>query len=78
MFSFLDASGALAIRLSPSERDAFIAAFDTSLHEAHGRVMREYVTVPANLPGDPARLRRWFQKSVAHARTLKAKSTTRR
>ena len=46
MFSFLDGDGMIALRLSPADRQEFIDRCDASLHEAHGTVMREYVSVP--------------------------------
>ena len=49
MFSYLDASGSMAMRLSESDRADFIARFATTLHHAYGIVQKEYVTVPADL-----------------------------
>jgi hypothetical protein len=40
--------------------------------------MNEYVSVPATLLGDTAALKPWFEKSVAYARSLAPKPTTRR
>ena len=78
MFSFLADGGVLALRLAAAERSAFIEQFDTSLHEAHGRVMAEYVTVSAALLSDTEALAPWFAASVGYANTLKPKPTTRR
>jgi hypothetical protein len=46
MFSFLDPTGAVALRLSADDRDAFLAMYGTTLAEQHGRVMQEFVIVP--------------------------------
>ena len=54
MFSFLTPDGTLALRLPDDARDAFLEAHDTTLVEQHGRVMREYVAVPAALLGRTA------------------------
>jgi hypothetical protein len=78
MFSFITESGALALRLSAIDRAAFIAQFDSRLHEAHGHVMKEYVIVPATLLGDTSALASWFAASTAYARALKPKPTKRR
>jgi hypothetical protein len=78
MFSYLDASGSMAMRLSPADREAFIERFATTLHEAYGIVQKEYVTVPASLLDDTDGLLPWFQSSHAYALTLKPKPTTRR
>jgi hypothetical protein len=77
MFSFVDSSG-LALRLSDEDRAAFIAEFDTTLHEAHGHLMKEYVTVPQAVLEDTDMLAGWFSASWTYASTLKPKPTTRR
>lgn len=77
MFSFVDAGG-LALRLSPEDRAAFIAEFDARLHEAHGHIMKEYVTVPRTVIEDTDTLARWFRASWTYASALKRKPTTRR
>ena len=78
MFSFLAASGTLALRLAVTDRQAFIARFATGLHEAHGRVMAEYVTVPDAVLRDPDALAPWFAASWTYASALRPKPTTRR
>lgn len=77
MFSFVDSSG-LALRLSPEDRAAFITEFDAVLHEAHGHVMKEYVTVPQPILDETSRLAPWFARSSTYASALKRKPTTRR
>ena len=49
MFTFLSESGALAIRLPEKERESFLKKYNTSLMEAHGTIMKEYVTIPDTL-----------------------------
>jgi hypothetical protein len=78
MFSFLDQSGVLALRLSAVDRQGFIAAFDAGLHEAHGHVMQEYVAVPPGLLGSVDALAPWFVASWTNASSLKPKATTRK
>jgi hypothetical protein len=77
MYSFLDETGTLALRLSPAERMVFMERFDTSLHEAHGHVMKEYVTVPPSMLDDLDLVAPWFVASHANAATLKPKATVR-
>ncbi len=77
MFSYLDASGSMALRLPTSERSAFIDRFSTGLHVAHGVTQKEYVTVPYELLGDTDLLLPYFADSLAYALTLKPKATTR-
>ena len=78
MFSYLDASGSMALRLSASDRATFIEQFGTTLHEAYGIVQKEYVTVPAGLLEQTDALLPWLRASHAYALTLKAKPTKRR
>lgn len=78
MFSYLDASGSMAMRLGPADREAFIDRFGTTLHHAYGIVQKEYVTVPSTVLAGTNELLPWFRKSLAYARTLKSKPMTRR
>ena len=77
MFSYLDASGSLALRLSASDRSDFIERFATRLHEAHGIVQKEYVTVPDALLDETKRLLPYFRASLAYAQSLKPKPPRR-
>lgn len=77
MFSFLTESGALALRLGPADREAFIERYATSLHEAHGTVMKEYVTVPDGLFAETAELAPYFASSYEYVASLKPKATRR-
>lgn len=78
MFSFLSADGVLAFRFSKAARDSFLAAYPGSEVEQHGRVMKDYVAIPDSVLEDGDELRRMFETSVAEARTLKPKATTRK
>src|SRR4029077_9611850 len=61
MSSYLGGSGVLALRLSPDDRQAFMARYGAGLHEAYGIVQKEYVTVPDDLLADTEELRPWFE-----------------
>ncbi len=78
MSSYLDASGALALRLSGDDRQAFMARYTTAFHEAHAIVQKEYVTVPDELLADTEALRPWFEASFRYVSALKPKPTTRK
>ena len=78
MFSYLDDSGSVALRLSPGDRATFIEQYSTRLHEAYGYTQKEYVTVPDALLADTERLVPWFRSSLDYASSLKPKPTTRR
>ncbi len=78
MYSYLDANGTLALRLSPEDREAFMTRHRATLHEAYGIVQREYVSVPDRLLDQTEALREWFAASVRYASTLRPKPTTRK
>ena len=75
MLSFLSAEGTLAIRLPQEERTLFLKKYNTSLMEAHGTIMKEYVAVPASLLPDTPELKPWLEKSYAYIQSLKPKAT---
>ena len=78
MFTLFHSSGRLAIRLPEAERDKFLKKYKTTLFEAYGAVMREYVAVPDELLGKTAELKRYFDLSCEYAKTLKPKPTTKK
>jgi len=78
MFSFLTKDGALALRLPPAERDAFLKRHKTRLCEQHGRVLDEYVEVPGALLTQTKQLKKYFDMSVTYVGSLKPKPTTRK
>jgi len=77
MFSFLDPTGTMALRLSAEDRSQFLDEHATTLAEQHGRVMKEYVVVPDDLLEDTEKLCDWFDLSHDWVGTLKPKPTTR-
>lgn len=78
MFSFLDPSGALSLRLSPGDRREFLETYESTLSEQHGRVMKDFVLVPAALLGDVDELSPWLARSHQWTATLRPKPTTGR
>ena len=64
MFSFLSDAGTLALRLPREDREAFLEQYGTTLHEAHGTVMKEYAVVPDALLPDTKQLGPWFDQEV--------------
>src|ERR1700730_13612338 len=49
MFTLWHQSSTLAIRLPEGKREEFLKKYETTLFEAYGAVMREYVRVPDRL-----------------------------
>ena len=76
MFTILLGSERLGIRLPEEERAKFLKKYGTTLLEAYGAVMKEYVAVPDRLLGKTKELARYLDLSFVYAGTLKAKATT--
>jgi hypothetical protein len=77
MSSYLAEDGTLVLRLSPSDREAFLGKYGTRLHEAYGIVQKEYVEVPPALLDATDELAPWFAVSVAWVGGLRPKPTTK-
>lgn len=73
MFTFLSESGTLAIRLPEKERESFLNKYNTSLMEAHGIIMKEYVMVPEELLKKTKELKKYINLSYEYVKTLKPK-----
>jgi hypothetical protein len=78
MFTILLGSERLGIRLPQAERAKFLKKYETTLLEAYGALMKEYVAVPDKLLGKTKELARYLDLSFAYAGTLKAKATTKK
>lgn len=77
MFSFVTQEGGIALRLGADEIEAFRRKYKTGPVIQYGATMRGYVLVPSRLMAKKAELARCFAMSVAHAKALPAKPTTR-
>ena len=73
MFSRLDPSGKMALRLPAGEREEFLKKYKTTLFHAYGIVQKEYVSVPDALLNNTKELKKYFDISVRYVRTLKPK-----
>ena|ERR1700675_3627684 len=73
MFSLLGRSGVLALRLPAEEREKFLKKYKTTLHEAYGVVMKEYVSVPDVLFQNTKELKKYMARSYDYISTLKPK-----
>jgi TfoX/Sxy family transcriptional regulator of competence genes len=74
MFTYLSPEGRLAIRLPKAEREQFLEQYATTLHEAHGTTLKEYVTIPEDLLKDTNTLKRYLDMSYEYVKTLKPKT----
>lgn len=73
MFSYLNEHGSLALRLPKQERDRFLEKYGTTLFEAYGIVMKEYVTVPESLLENTQELQPYLELSYQYICSLKPK-----
>lgn len=78
MFTHLDKTGTMGIRLSKEDREEFLKKYDTRPYEQYGAVMREYVTVPDSLLKKTEELKKYLEISYAYIKTLKPKATKRK
>jgi TfoX/Sxy family transcriptional regulator of competence genes len=77
MFTLLH-QGRLAIRLLEAEREKFLKKYKTTLFEAYGAVMQEYVSVPDNLLAKTKELQKYLVLSYEYAKALKPKPTVKK
>jgi TfoX/Sxy family transcriptional regulator of competence genes len=77
MFTLLYQSR-LAIRLPENKREEFLKKHKTTLFEAYGTVMKEYVAVPDALLKNTKELQKYLDASYEYAKTLKPKPTKKK
>jgi hypothetical protein len=73
MFTYLDQTGTLGIRLPKDAVEAFLKKYKTTLFESYGVVKNDYVTVPEKLLENTKELKKYLEMSYAYAKTLKPK-----
>jgi TfoX/Sxy family transcriptional regulator of competence genes len=78
MFTLLHQSSRLAIRLPDGKREEFLKKYNTTLFEAYGVVMKEYVAVPDAMLKNTKELKKYLEFSYEYAETLKAKPSRKK
>jgi hypothetical protein len=78
MFSYIDKSGALGLRLPEGLREEFLGKYNTTLLVAFGMVMKEYVVVPEKVLKNTKALTPYFVSSYEYAKTLKPKPSKKK
>lgn len=73
MFTYLDQTGTLGLRLPKEEVEAFLKKYTTTLFESYGVVKKDYVTVPDSLLKNTKELKKYLDLSYEYTRTLKPK-----
>jgi len=71
MFTYLDQTGTLGIRLSHDDAEAFLAKYKSKMFESYGVIKKDWVAVPDALLKKTNELKKYLDASYAHVRTLK-------
>ena len=78
MFSILDKTGTLILRLPKQELDQFLKKYKTKRPVQYGVEMKEYAEVPDALLKKTGELKKYFAIAYAYIDSLKPKPTTRK
>jgi hypothetical protein len=78
MFTYLDPSGSLSLRLPKNELEKFLKKYKTTLFVAYGVVKKEYATVPDALLRNTRELRKYLELSYEYTKTLKPKPSKKK
>jgi hypothetical protein len=73
MFTYLDQTGTMGIRLPKEELEAFLKKYKTKLFESYGVVKKDWATVPEKLLSNTKELAKCLKVSYEYVRTLKPK-----
>jgi hypothetical protein len=73
MFTYLDQTGTMGMRLPQDEVEKFLKKYQTSLFKSYGVVKKDYVTVPDALLKDTKQLTKYLAISYEYVKTLKPK-----
>jgi len=73
MFTYLDQTGTLGMRLPPDQVDAFLKKYMSTMFVSYGVVKKDWVTVPDALLKKTKELKKYLDMSFEHTRTLKPK-----
>ena len=73
MFTYLDQTGTLGMRLPKDELEAFLKKYKSKLFESYGVVKKDWVTVPDALLENTNELKKYLQISYEYVKTLKPK-----
>src|SRR5277367_4571745 len=68
MFTYLDQTGTLGIRLPKEEVDAFLKKHKTKLFESYGVVKKDWVTVPDTLLRNTKLLKQYLEMSYEYVK----------
>jgi len=73
MFSYLDQTGTMGLRLPKDELEAFLKKYKTKLFVSYGAVKKDWATVPGSLLKSTKELKKYLRTSYQYVQTLKPK-----
>jgi hypothetical protein len=73
MFTYLDQTGTMGLRLPEDEVEKFLKKYKTTLFKSYGVVKKDYVTVPDTLLTNTKELKKYLEMSYEFVTTLKPK-----
>jgi hypothetical protein len=73
MFTYLDQTGTMGLRLPQDEVEKFLKKFKTTLFKSYGVAKKDYVTVPDTLLTNTKELKKYLEISYEYVKTLKPK-----
>jgi hypothetical protein len=73
MFTYLDQTGILGMRLPQDEVEKFLKRYKTTLFKSYGVVKKDYVTIPDTLLKNTKALKKYLELSYEYVATMKPK-----
>ena len=73
MFTYLDQTGAMGLRLPEKELEMFLKKYKTTLFKSYGVLKKDWVTVPDALLQNTKELKKHLETSYEYVKTLKPK-----
>jgi hypothetical protein len=73
MFTYLDQTGTLGLRLPPDALAAFLKKYKTTLFRSYGVIKKDWATVPASLLKNTKELKKHLEVSYEYVKSLKPK-----
>jgi hypothetical protein len=73
MFTYLDQTGVMGMRLPKDEVESFLKKYKTTLFESYGVVKKDWVTVPDTLLKNTKELKKHLEISYEYVQTLRPK-----
>jgi hypothetical protein len=73
MFTYLDQTGVMGLRLPKDEVEKFLKKYKTTLFKSYGVIKKDYVTIPDTLLANTKDLKKYLEISHEYVKTLKPK-----